>query len=412
MIDMKLHKEITKRRFMIKAIVNKSERPTEIAHPENNHAHPLSYLELPYDPEYSLYNNRMTPEFLNNAPPDEQYWAVRRTVILRNTGEFPVEISGPDAVKFANYIFTRDVSKTTIGRCSYQFACYQDGGMITDGVMLHLALNKLWMVQADGDLFNWYLAHSFNFDVKISDPKVWVSQIQGPKSMEVLKDVIDGEMPKSWGYFDFAEVKIAEQTVIISRTGFSNELGWEIYLRPENDALAIGEKIWEVGKRYKMMLTGTPVFRARRIEAGLLSAGNDFNSTTTPYDVGLSRFVDMNKEDFIGRAALKFCSKKSRVFGLKVIGGIARRAPLFGVNGITLGRVTSSTWSPYFECGIGIVIANDIRVSLGTTVKVEGIDGEFYSGKLCSLPMYDTEALIVRGKKVAIPTGSNAWNGK
>ena len=185
----------------------------------------------------------MTPEFLNNTSPDDQYWAVRKNVILRNTGEFPVEISGPDTVKFANYIFTREIGKTALNRCSYQFACFYDGGMITDGVMLHLADDKLWMVQADGDLFNWYLAHAYNYDVTVSDPKVWVTQIQGPNSMQVLQAAIDEEMPKNWRYFDIAQVKIAGELVIITRTGFSNELGWEIYLQPDNDAIAIGNRI-------------------------------------------------------------------------------------------------------------------------------------------------------------------------
>ena len=406
-----MHAEITKRRFMIKAIVNEGERPTEIAHPENNHAHPLSYLELPYDPEYSLYNNRMTPEFLNNVSADEQYWAVRRDVIFRNTGEFPVEISGPDAIKFANYIFTRDITKTLPGRCSYQFACYHDGCMITDGVMLHLAADKLWMAQADGDLFNWYLAHSENFDVQISDPKVWVTQIQGPKSMHVLRDAIDGEMPKKWNYFDLSEVKIAGQRVIISRTGFSNELGWEIYLRPENDPIAIGEKIWCSGKRYDMVLTGTPAFRARRIEAGLLSAGNDFDRTTTPFDVGLGRFVDMTKIEFIGRAALEKCYKKSKILGIKVRKGIAKRGHFISNEGKILGSITSSTWSPDFKCGVGIVHCKDDQAVEGLQVNVEGIDGNSYVGHLCQLPMYDKDGLIVRGKVSAIPTKPKPWDG-
>ena len=406
-----MHQEISKRRFMIKAIVNEGDRPTEIAHPENNHAHPLSYLELPYDPEYSLYNNRMTPEFLNNASPDDQYWAVRRNVILRNTGEFPVEISGPDAIKFANHVFTRDIQKTAIGRCSYQFACFHDGGMITDGVMLHLAADRLWMAQADGDLFNWYLANAVNYNVKITNPKVWVTQIQGPKSMQVLKTVIDGEMPESWRYFDFARVKIAGESVVISRTGFSNELGWEIYLRPENNAIAVGDKIWKVGKEYNMILTGTPVFRARRIEAGLLSAGNDFDGTTTPYDVGLGRFVDMTKADFIGRAALKGCETQNKIFGIKVMGGIAKRTNFFSNDGVVLGKVTSSTWSPYFECGVGIVRLKDLTLDVGTNVTVKGIDGKSYLGQLCALPMYDQEGLIVRGVHTAIPNAPKPWSG-
>ena len=176
-------------------------------------------------------------------------------VIFRNTGEFPVEISGPDAIEFANYIFTRDISKINEGRCSYQFACYHDGGMITDGIMLHLNKNKLWMAQADGELFKWYLAFSNNFDVKISDPNVFVTQIQGPKSMDLLSELIDDEL--SWKYFDVAEVSIKGEPIIITRTGFTNELGWEFYLRPENDAELIGN-IMKIGEKYGMILAGTP----------------------------------------------------------------------------------------------------------------------------------------------------------
>ena len=133
-----MHQEILKNRYTIKAFENKGNRPVEISPPLSMKPHPLSYMELPFDPEYFLYNNRMSPESLNKATPDEQYWAVRQSVIFRNTGEFPVEISGPDAEKFANYIFTRDVTKIKPGRCSYQFACYHDGGMIRDAVWRRL----------------------------------------------------------------------------------------------------------------------------------------------------------------------------------------------------------------------------------------------------------------------------------
>ena len=389
---------------MIKAILNEGKRPTEIAHPENNHAHPLSYLELPYDPEYSLYNNRMTPEYLNNATPDEQYWAVRKAVIFRNTGELPIEIIGRDAVSFANYIFTRDISKFKVGRCSYQLACYSDGGIITDGVMLHLSKDKLWMVQADGEIFNWYLAHAYKYNVTIRDPQVWVSQIQGPKSMHVLENAIDGTFPNTWRYFDIAEVSIAKEPVLITRTGFSNELGWEIYLRPGNNYEAIAERIWDVGKKYNMLLAGTPGFRARRIEAGLLSAGNDFNKHTTPFAVGLGRFVDLNKDDFLGISALKLASKKSKILGIKVRSGIADRTTFYSTNGEAIGRVTSSTWSPYLECGVGIVHIESSTIKEGTEVIVTGIDGKTYSGILCSLPMYDVNNLIVRGKDTKVPS--------
>ena len=164
-------------------------------------------------------------------------------MILRNIGEFPVEIFGPDAEAFANIVFARDVSRVKVGRCSYNFALYNHGGMITDGVLLRLAEDKFWMAQADDELNKWYMAHAHEFDVTISDPNVWVMQVQGPRSMDVLRNVIDGDFPYPWRYFDIATASIAGEEVIILRTGFSNELGWELYLRPGNDAEKVGNRI-------------------------------------------------------------------------------------------------------------------------------------------------------------------------
>ncbi len=403
----------TNKRFTIKAFDQEGERPMELAHPENMKSHPWSYMELPLDPEYSLYNNRMTPEYLNNITPDEQYWAVRSGVILRNTGEFPVEISGPDSLDFANYIFTRDVKIIKSGRCSYQFACYHDGGIITDGVMLHFSDQKLWMAQADGDLLNWYLANARDFDVEITDPNVWISQIQGPKSMDLLQSLVDHEFPNQWNYFDMATVMIAGEEVTITRTGFSNELGWEIYLRPNNDVLKIGEKLWKIGKELDLKLTGTPVFRARRIEAGLLSAGRDFNRFTNPYEVGLGKFVDMNKGEFIGRSSLLSCDKSIKLRGMRVINGIAKTGKSIFFKDKLVGEVTSSSWSPYQECGVSIVRFYDTS-NLTDNLVVDVLDNQHkqLKGYICELPMYDKEGEIVRGIDRNFPKDPNPWNGK
>jgi glycine cleavage system aminomethyltransferase T len=403
-----MHESILSKRYTIKAIPTADRRPSELS--AIMKPHPLSYMELPFDPEYSLYCNRMTPERLNHVTDDEQYWAVRQKVILRNTGEFPVEISGPDAETFVNRVFARDVSRVKVGRCSYNFVLYHHGGMITDGVMLRLAEDRFWMAQADGELYNWYMAHAHEFDVKISDPNVWVSQVQGPRSMDVLRDVIDGEFPDPWRYFDIATVRIAGEEVIVTRTGFTNELGWEFYLRPENDAEKVGNRILEVGQTHGMILTGTPVFRARRIEAGLMSQA-EFDSTTTPFDAGLGHFVQMDKPDFIGKAALEKADKRSRTFGLRVRGGIAERGRTISVGAKTVGRVCSSTWSPYQECGVALVRMDDPEMGPGTEVEVTGTDGATYSAQLCSLPMYDAEGAIVRGRNTTIPEGPEPWRG-
>jgi len=336
-----MHDALKKLRFSVVPLPVEENRPVELARTMS--VHPLTYQELPYDPEYSLYAGRLNPEKLSNATPDEMYWKVRQEIIFRHTGEYPFEISGPDALKLLQRIFTRDVSKVRKGRCSYQFACYHDGGMITDGLLLRVDDNRYWFAQADGDLFSWYKAHAEGLDVMISDPDVWVSQIQGPRSLALLENLTDGSIPDSWRYFDWAEVTIAGEQLIISRTGFTNELGWEIYFRPENDIEMLGDFILAEGSKMGMILTATPGFRCRRIEAGLLSAGQDFTHTTTPFAVGLGRFIDFEKGDFVGRTALMAADKTCRSWGIRVEGGTAVRGDTLEKSGQPIGRVTSST---------------------------------------------------------------------
>ena len=404
-----MHKSLRNIRFSIKPQKQEDNRPTELARTMS--VHPLTYQELPFDPEYSHYAGRLTTEKLTNATPDEQYWKTRKELILRHTGEHPYEISGPDALKLLQKIFPRDISKVKVGRCSYQFACYHDGGMITDGLLLRVKENKYWFAQADGDLFSWYKANAVGLDVNITDPNVWVSQIQGPKSMDLLDHLIDEDIAKNWKYFDWTTVTIKDERLIISRTGFTNELGWEFYLRPENNAEKIGDLILEEGKKMGMILTATPSFRGRRIEAGLLSAGQDFDKSTSPFSVGLGKFVDLDKENFIGKEALIAADKKCKTWGIRIKDGIAVKGNSLKINGKNVGRVTSSTWSPYQVCGVGIVHMNNYSLGPGTAVEVSCIDGKIRIGELCKLPMYDSKGEIVRGINKEIPLDPNPWKG-
>ena len=404
-----VHKTLRNIRFSIKPQKQEENRPIELARTMN--VHPLTYQELPFDPEYSHYAGRLTTEKLTNATTDEQYWKTRKELILRHTGEHPYEISGPDALKLLQKIFPRDISKVKLGRCSYQFACYHDGGMITDGLLLRIEENKYWFAQADGDLFSWYKANAIGLDVNITDPNVWVSQIQGPKSMDLLDHLIDEDIAKNWKYFDWTTVTIKDERLIISRTGFTNELGWEFYLRPENNAEKIGDLILEEGKKMGMILTATPSFRGRRIEAGLLSAGQDFDKSTNPFSVGLGKFVDLDKENFIGKEALIAGEKKCKTWGIRIKDGIALKGDSLKINGENVGKVTSSTWSPYQVCGVGIAHMNNYNLGPGTAIEVTCIDGKIRIGELCKLPMYDSKCEIVRGINKEIPLDPNPWKG-
>ncbi len=404
-----MHKSLKNIRFTIKPQNQEGDKPVELARTMN--IHPLTYQELPYDPEYSQYAGRLTTEKLLNISPDEQYWKTRQEIILRHTGEHPYEISGQDALKLLQKIFPRDISKVKKGRCSYQFACYHNGGIITDGLLLRIDNDRYWFAQADGDMFSWYMANSEGLNVKINEPNVFISQIQGPRSMELLDHLIEEPIANTWSYFDWNEVTMADEKVIISRTGFTNELGWEIYFRPENNAEKLGDLILNEGKKMGMILTATPSFRGRRIEAGLLSAGQDFTNETNPFSVGLGRFVDLKKNDFIGKKALLNANKKCRSWGIRVVEGIAKKGRSIKFKDQFIGKITSSTWSPYQVCGVGIVLLDKSDLGPGSIVDVECIDNKIHKAELCKLPMYDINGDIVRGIKKDIPTKPKPWPG-
>ncbi len=393
-------------RYAVKAIAAECRASTEFA--RSMAPHPLDYLEMAHDPEYMLYNDRLSPSKFADVTDEEMYWKVRTEVILRNTGELPIEIVGPDAERLLNKVFARDVSKVRVGRCSYQFACYHDGGMINDGVMLRLTEDRFWMAQADGDLLNWYRAHAVNddgtaMDVQVFDPNVWVSQVQGPRSLELLEAVIDGPMPEKFNYFDMTKVTIAGQAVVIGRSGFTNELGWEFYMTPDIDHAAVGDRIMSVGAAFGVIITGAGVFRARRIEAGLLNAGSDFDETTTPFAAGLGDFVDFDKGDFIGRTALLDADRSCRTWGMRTAHGVAQVGDTITIDGRLVGSVRATAWSPYLQCGVSIVRMHSAQHGPSTEVSVETVDGGTASAVLCTMPFYDEERLIPRGKLVDIP---------
>ncbi|MBT8085091.1 MAG: aminomethyltransferase family protein [Woeseia sp.] len=365
--------------------------------------HPLVHQELPHDPHFGIYNRRLRSLSYNNVPADELYWCLRRQVGLSHTGELATEIRGPDAEAMLNRVFTRDVARVNVGRCSYQLACFADGGMIMDGVLLRLASDRFWYAQGDGEFPVWLRAHSENFDVDVFDPIVWISQVQGPRSMDVLAQAADEGMPAQFRYFDLVQIHVGGQPVVISRTGFTNELGWEFYFGPDADADVIGERILKAGEPYGIHTIPAAATNARRIEAGLLFSGTDFDHSVTPFAAGLGAFVDLRKADFIGMAALAQADKSRRTWGLRCRGGVCRHGDTLILDGDSAGRVCSSAWSPYLQCGVAIVRLKDPKLLPGTALQVECVDGVTRAGEVCELPMYDRAGEIQRGKRTDIP---------
>ena len=365
--------------------------------------HPYHEIERPLGPHYCVYNRRLMACELDALDTAEGYWHLRTKAAVLNTGEWPIEFAGPDAENLLNLLFTKDVSKVRPGRCGYGLACLDDGGMITDGVFLRLEQDRFWYAQADGDFLNWARAHAKGMDVTISDPKVYVSQVQGPRALDILTEAAEGGLPDPFGYFGIARVNFGGQEVVITRTGYTNELGWEFYTEPHHDADALWAHLNKVGKSHEMTIFGLDSMNIRRIEAGILNAGADFNETTNPFEVGLGRFVDMGKGDFLGKAAIEAAPKDLRLHGILCQGGEPRVNGAVKVDGVITGRITNGAVSPYLGHGIGMVLMNSGGHMSGDTVEVEGRDGVFYSATLAETPLYDKACEIPRGKLVDIP---------
>lgn len=364
--------------------------------------HPYHEIERPFGPHYCVYNRRLMACCFDKINTVSGYWLLRRKAAVLHTGEYPLQFAGPDAEKLLNHLFTKDITRLKPGRCGYGLPCYEDGGMITDGILLRLEDERFWYVQADGDFYSWARAHSLGLDVEISDPEVYVSQVQGPNSMKVLSAAADDGMPEPFNYFGIARVKFGGQDVVISRTGYTNELGWEFYTEPHHDAEALWTHLSGKGDPFGMQLHGLDSMNIRRIEAGILNAGSDFHSGTTPFMVGLGKFVDLEKPDFIGKSALVSDPGDNRLQGLIVpdgepcIGGEVRTT-------VSIGKVTAGAVSPYLQRGIGIALMHDGAHPDETSVSVFCTDGMFHQGTLASLPLYDKQAEIPRGKRVDIP---------
>ncbi len=367
--------------------------------------HPYHEIERPFGPHYCVYNRRLMACCFDKLSTEDGYWQLRQKAAVLHTGEFPLQFQGPDAEKLLDKLFTKDITKLKVGRCGYGLACYEDGGLLVDGILLRLNEDTFWYAQADGDFYSWARAHAVGMDVAITDPQVYVSQVQGPNSLKILEAASDDGMPEPFGYFAMARVKLGGQEVVITRTGYTNELGWEFYTEPHHDAEALWSHLTKTGEPFGMSLFGLDAMHIRRIEAGILNAGADFNHTTTPYDAGLGIFVDEDKGDFIGKVALQNASKEPRLTGIT-----CEAEPHIGaelqINGEVVGKVTAGAISPYLQHGVGIALMDSAGHTAGTEVMIGCIDGELHPGQLADLPLYDKAGEIQRGKKVDIPIRS------
>jgi glycine cleavage system aminomethyltransferase T len=271
---------------------------------------------------FSVYNHMYIPRDFGD--PEENFWNLVNNAILCDVSvERQVEITGPDAARFTQYICSRDISKCEIGQCKYVLLTDQDGGVINDPILLKLAEDHFWLSIADSDVLLWARGVAVNteMDVKITEPDVSPLQLQGPKSRDVLKAAF-GDAPTELKYFRFIEYNWHGIPLLISRTGWSGELGYEIYLRDGSAGNRLWEHIMDVGTSLGLKPGHTSTIR--RIEAGLLSYQADMTLANNPYELGLDRLINLEMETkFIGKEALKSIKEngiKQKLVGLEIEG--------------------------------------------------------------------------------------------
>ena len=350
---------------------------------------------------FSVYNHMYIPRDFGN--PEQNFWNLIEKAILCDVAvERQVEITGPDAYKFTQLLTPRDLSKLAVGQCKYVLITNNDGGILNDPVLLRLAENHFWLSLADSDILLWAQGVAINsgLDVKITEPDVSPLQLQGPNSQEIMAKLF-GEDIRNLKYYWLKEYILDDIPLIVSRTGWSSELGYEIYLRDGSRGNELYEKIMDAGKKHGIKPGHTSTIR--RIEGGMLSYHADANINTNPFEIGLDRLVSLDSDiDFIGKDALK----KIKLNGIKrkQVGLIIDCAPLEGPNTTfwpvykeskIIGKVTSAVYSPRLKKNIALAMIKLTCSDIGSILEVKTDKGN-YSSKVVEIPFYDPKKIITK----------------
>jgi aminomethyltransferase len=300
---------------------------------------------------YTVYNHMLFP--ICFADLEEEYWHLINHVTLWDVAvERQVEITGPDAFEFTNMLTPRDLSKCAVGQGKYVAITAADGGIVNDPVLLRLGENHFWLALADSDVLLWARGVALNAGmmVNITEPDVSPLQIQGPKAKEVVKSLF-GNRVMQLKYYHFLETSLDGIPVVVTRTGWSGEVGFEVYLRDGSKGDALWERIMEAGKPHQIRPTGPSDIR--RIEAGILNWGADMTLQDNVYEAGLDWLIDQDKSaPYIGKEALATARQKGvsrKLVGIEIEGSPVpfntSRWPVTA-GGSPVGSVTSAIWSP------------------------------------------------------------------
>jgi len=330
---------------------------------------------------YTVYNHMFLPIGYDDL--EREYEKLLNDVTVWDVSvERNLEIAGPDAFRFMSLLTPRDVSKCPVGYGKYVLLTAEDGGIVNDPVLLRLEENRFWLAAADSDILLWAkgVAYGSGMNVSLRELDVAPMQIQGPKSRPLVHDLF-GERVPSLGYYQFFETKLGDIPVIVTRTGWTGELGYELYLLDPARGDDLWERVMDAGRKYAIAPTGPSDIR--RIEAGILNYGVDMTLATNPYEVGLERLVDLGKpQPFIGKDALKRVKTEGarrKLCGVEIEGARLEfnmtRWPV-RAGDAAVGEITSAIYSPRLKKNIGYAMVPVAHAALGTRLEIETPDGK------------------------------------
>lgn len=360
---------------------------------------------------FTSYNHTCMPARYGDGT--EEYAALTTAATLWDVAaERQTEITGADAFAFAQYLTPRDLSTCAPGKCRYVLITNTDGGVINDPVLLRVGDNRIWLSAADSDLLLWCrgIAAAGGFDINLHEPDVSPLQLQGPKAADVAAALF-GDWVRALPYFHLRQFDFEGAPLVLSRTGWSGEYGYEIYLCDGERGDWLWERLMAAGKPFGIRPAAPSA--VRRIEGGLLSYGADINNEDTPMHIGLERLVNLDGNfDFIGKAALleqraqlaKSAKSAKDGIGRKLAGVVLEGAPLVAPlarwrnvlvypGGARVGKVRSAVYSPRLQKNIGIAMLDKPHYEVGAKVFVDNIPGDDgRAAEVCPMPFVNNTA--------------------
>lgn len=336
--------------------------------------------------DYSIVNHTILPKGFGRSV-EEDYWHLREHVQLWDVScQRQVSVQGVDAERLVQLMTPRDLRDAKIGQCLYAPLIDQNAGMLNDPVILKLANDHFWLSIADSDVLLWAngLAIGFDLNVCVTEPDVSPLAVQGPKA-EILMERVFGKAIHAISFFRFTELEFNRRPLVVARSGYSRQGGFEIYLDDSSLGLALWDTLWQAGEDLDIA-PGSPNL-IERVEGGLLSYGNEFTNANNPLECEMEKYCSFDDSlHYIGRQALseiKAAEPIQRIRHIQFNGAkcppCASTWPLI-TNGVEAGHISTAIWSPRLQCNVALGMLKRGYWNKGQPVSVVCADGTCRDG--------------------------------